>query len=1027
MKSSKTKFIWLLAIIKLSTTGLQAQISFESPDIYNIGDTPYALKAGDFNNDGFMDMVSGNFSNTVNKRISVIMNNPSGFPSAFTVTNLSALESVIDVDTADFNNDGNLDFVAAVSSGDSISIYLGNGDGTFSQNDIASGDDPQGIVTGDFNNDSNPDIAVINRFSNDLYIYLGDGSGGMGNPLIITETLLDNSLTLGDFNNDNNLDILASSSNFFSGSVEFYAGDGTGNFAAKVSSPGIQNGGFFFMHGIDINKDGNMDLVANTSTRPFVSLGAGDGTFAAPILLGKGGRISVVVDFDKDGNLDVFSQGSYYPGVGDGTFLQRRIIPNVGGFGLTTADLDNDGNLDFATASGGVIPQVKVVYGKGNGHFYAPTQYPVPNNPRGLTMGDFNGDGLEDLALCAYGTLNNNLYIYLGQADGTFINSGILDAGIWPTHIEALDINADGEIDLAVLDVHLSTQRVNLFTGDGTGGFTPAGNLAVTATSSFSVDDVNKDNITDLILAGGTDNNVQIFEGNGDATFSLLIDLDVGESVRDVLVANINDVEDTNPDLALLVQTDVGRQIRFYQGDGLGGFIPAGTNLDLTNSGNTFTKEDFNNDGHIDFLTLATDGDIFVGDGAFSFSQSSTNTGVSLSEHSTEVKDIDGDGIKDLISGSQGNLFGSGGPLWINRGIGDGTFSSAFWSQNGVGGYRIIVSDFNNDGKNDIASLVNNSTFDGLSILLNNTPCSSGSPAPDVADLADLTGECSVTMPTAPTATSSCTGSITGTANVTFPITNTTIVTWTYDDGDGNTSTQNQNIIITDGSAPVADMASLADLTDACSVSIPAAPTATDNCAGSLPGAADATFPITATTTVTWTYDDGNGNASTQTQDVIITPIDNTVSQSGSALTANADSFTYQWIDCNNGNDPISGETNQNFVATTSGSYAVEINNGSCTVTSGCISITILGESNLADESGILIYPNPVSNVIYIDLDGIQEATIKLLSLDGRLMNDFGARGGKNIEVRMDNLQPGVYILEVTKGESIHQQKIIVR
>ena len=147
-------------------------------------------------------------------------------------------------------------------------------------------------------------------------------------------------------------------------------------------------------------------------------------------------------------------------------------------------------------------------------------------------------------------------------------------------------------------------------------------------------------------------------------------------------------------------------------------------------------------------------------------------------------------------------------------------------------------------------------------------------PVADVASLPDVESECEVTSLTSPTATDNCEGSITGMHDATLPITTqgTTTVTWTYDDGNGNTSTQMQSVVIEDITAPVADVASLPDVESECEVTSLTSPTATDNCAGSITGTHDATLPITTqgTTTVTWTYDDGNGNTSTQTQDVVI-------------------------------------------------------------------------------------------------------------------------------------------------------------
>ena len=150
-------------------------------------------------------------------------------------------------------------------------------------------------------------------------------------------------------------------------------------------------------------------------------------------------------------------------------------------------------------------------------------------------------------------------------------------------------------------------------------------------------------------------------------------------------------------------------------------------------------------------------------------------------------------------------------------------------------------------------------------------------PVADVSTLADVTDECSVTTLTAPTATDNCGGTVTVTNDATLPISTqgTTVVTWTYTDVNGNASTQTQNVVITDVTAPVADVATLADVTDECSVATLTAPTATDNCGGTVTVTNDATLPISTqgTTVVTWTYTDANGNSSTQTQNVVITDV----------------------------------------------------------------------------------------------------------------------------------------------------------
>ena len=171
-----------------------------------------------------------------------------------------------------------------------------------------------------------------------------------------------------------------------------------------------------------------------------------------------------------------------------------------------------------------------------------------------------------------------------------------------------------------------------------------------------------------------------------------------------------------------------------------------------------------------------------------------------------------------------------------------------------------------------------NSSTQTQNIIVNDTQ----SPVANTSSLPAVTAQCSVTSLTPPTATDNCSGSITGVHNATLPITSSTVVTWTFTDGSGNSSTQNQNIIVNDSQSPVADLSSLPAITEQCSVTTLTPPTATDNCSGSITGIHNATLPITSTTVVTWTYTDGNGNSSTQTQNIIVndtqSPVANTSS-----------------------------------------------------------------------------------------------------------------------------------------------------
>lgn len=150
-------------------------------------------------------------------------------------------------------------------------------------------------------------------------------------------------------------------------------------------------------------------------------------------------------------------------------------------------------------------------------------------------------------------------------------------------------------------------------------------------------------------------------------------------------------------------------------------------------------------------------------------------------------------------------------------------------------------------------------------------------PVPDTATLPDITGECSVTVASKPTATDNCAGKITATTTdpTSYSTQGTYVIHWTYDDGNGNSSAQEQTVTVKDVTKPVPDVPTLPDITGECSVSITAKPTAMDNCAGTLTGTTVDPLAYTAqgTYVIHWNYDDGNGNSSTQTQRVVIKDI----------------------------------------------------------------------------------------------------------------------------------------------------------
>ncbi|MEX2484271.1 MAG: T9SS type A sorting domain-containing protein, partial [Brumimicrobium sp.] len=233
---------------------------------------------------------------------------------------------------------------------------------------------------------------------------------------------------------------------------------------------------------------------------------------------------------------------------------------------------------------------------------------------------------------------------------------------------------------------------------------------------------------------------------------------------------------------------------------------------------------------------------------------------------------------------------------------------------------------------------------------------------------------------------------------------------WIYEDASGNISTQTQEVVIEDITAPSADDSTLSDIQEECEVTNLSAPTATDNCDGPITGTHNATLPITSNATITWTYEDANGNTSTQTQEVIISGINTTVNVNEPSLVADNDNpgVTYQWINCEG--DPIPEATNQTFSPDENGSYAVIVTEGNCTDTSECASITTVGLAELKNNE-FSLYPNPTNGKFTVKSDYLGN-DYQILDAQGRLIQK-GAITSTKMQLELLDAQKGVYYLKV--------------
>jgi hypothetical protein len=388
----------------------------------------------------------------------------------------------------------------------------------------------------------------------------GDGTFTRGGPATIRRER-HAGLAVADFNGDGNADLAVS---HLGNEVSMLLGNGEGGFRKVAIGSAVENPQALAVG--DFNSDGVKDLaVISLPDKVAVLLGWGDGTFRqvtwnyefepGPGPPSGTNRTSVALgEFNRDGiqDLAVITDGLPFVtsrvrimlGNGDGSFrygvdfeAYSYAFPASDTFGrsLAVGEFNGDGIQDI------VVPGVAVFLGNGNGSFQPALNFPAAGSF--ITVGYFNGDGFQDVAVLS--SLTSKVSVLLGNGDGTFRAPLQFDMGVPAASsresgsIAVGDFNSDGREDLVASTA--SAAGVSVLLGNGDGTFRAPLIIGTGARSVFvAVGDFNNDRIEDLAVANISPNNVSVLLGNGNGTFNMPLILGVGGQPASLAVGDFN-------------------------------------------------------------------------------------------------------------------------------------------------------------------------------------------------------------------------------------------------------------------------------------------------------------------------------------------------------------------------------------------------------------------------------------------------------------------------------------------------------
>jgi hypothetical protein len=688
---------------------------------FEVGARPTSLRVGDFDGNGWLDAVVAN-SSSDNPTISVILRDETGAllpPQQYTIKDTPRFVAV-----GDLNNDSSIDIVVtSYSSGvGDVSVFLGNGDGTFYQSSVfAAGGNPSYVVLGDFNDDGKSDMAVANSDVNatSISLFIGNGDGTFGSRQTATVGRRPTSIAVGDFDEDGIEDLVVAAGFVSDEKIVMLLGVGDGSFqSGEVYKREFDASDLLAK---DLNLDGSLDLIVSSGTIVSIFLGGGDGSLSAvgDYAVTYASESLSVVDIDGDGNLDVLSAGGGLDcvgvllGRGDGSFwIAQNYSVGTGPNSLAVVDWDNNGSLDILTSGD---RSVSILKGDGDEGFPIGQVYGTGLRPQSAELIDLDRDGLLDFITA--NSQSGSLSVLYGDEFGGFTSRVDHAVGSVPHTVKAEDLNGDGWPDLVVTNSNASSLSVliNL----GARSFLPSQFYSVGQTPhGVAIGDVNNDGHLDLAIASISTYAVTVLFGLGDGTFHNRQDFPAGVLPDSLVIVDLN-----NDGYQDAVVTDFFDSINVLFGSE-NGFVQPLQNFAVGEDPTYLAASDFNGDGNSDLAVVnysfgATTGSVSIllgnGFGAFSSRQ---DYPVGTDPFSLAIGDLNADGVSDIVVANAGYQSES-----ISILIGDGNGSFYFEGDYLVGSQprAVGIGDVLNDGVADV--VVANYFSDDVTVLLGRGVC----------------------------------------------------------------------------------------------------------------------------------------------------------------------------------------------------------------------------------------------------------------------------------------------------------------